>query len=129
MPRRSVSLRQAKRMYDELRLKFFMDAETPLHIPPVASELFWGWLPDNSDAIAETQFEDGEPTQIRLNEKMCRWRSIARETLLHELTHIRLGCRYSCGGYSHAWTGSRINSSMAWHRETVRLANIGALRL
>ena len=116
-------------MYDDLRANFFMDAEPPLFIPPVAADLQWGWLPDNSDAVAETLFEDGEPALIRLNEKLCRWRSITRETLLHELTHIRLGPRYSCGGYSHAWTGSRVTSSMRWHRETVRLATAGALRL
>lgn len=127
--RRIISLRQAARIYDQLRKRYFMDAEPPLHVPPPASKLTWSWLPDNTDAIAETNFdEEGEPEGMRLNAKFMRY-TIARETILHELVHIRLGPKLSCGGHSHAWSGARVSRSMAWHRETVRLAQAGAIRL
>jgi hypothetical protein len=127
--RRIITLKQAARIYDRLRLRYFMDAEPPLHVPPPAAELVWSCLPDNTDAIAQTDFdEEGDPEGLRLNAKFMRY-TIARETLLHELTHMRLGPVPSCGGSSHAWSGARVSRSMAWHHETVRLAQAGAIRL
>ncbi len=126
---RIVSLRECARLYDRLRSRYFLCAEPPLHIPPLAAELTFSWLPDNSDALGLTSFdEDGEPFEMRFNSKFFRY-CIAYETVLHELTHIRLGPIPSCGAFSHAWRGGRVARSMAWHRETVRLANAGAIRL
>lgn len=128
-PTRILSLRECARIYDRLRSRYFLCATPPLHIPPPASEIQFSWLPDNSDALAQTSFdEDEEPFEMRFNSKFFRY-CIAYETILHELTHIRLGPRPSCGAFSHAWRGGRVARSMAWHRETVRLANAGAIRL
>lgn len=126
---RVISLRELARIYDRLRARYFLDAAAPLHIPPLASELHFSWLPDNSDSVALTTFdEDGDPFEIRFNSKWMRY-FVAYEAVLHELTHIRLGSVPSCGGFSHAWGGGRVSPSMAWHRETVRLAQAGAIRL
>jgi hypothetical protein len=124
-----LSLRQIARLYDQLRKRYFMDAEPPLHVPPVAADMKFTWLPDNSDAIAQTDFdEDGDAYEMRFNAKFMKY-TIARESVLHEITHIRLGHGPSCGGHSHAWGGARVASSMAWHKETLRLAQAGAIRL
>jgi hypothetical protein len=135
MPHRKIiSLKTAARIYDQLRKRYFLDSDalrpgTTLHIPPPANELIFSWLADNSDAIGQTDFdEDGDPEALRLNSKFMIY-TIARETILHELTHIRLGPKPSCGGHSHAWGGARVSESMAWHKETVRLAQTGAIRL
>lgn len=129
MSRPAITLKQAAGIYKRLRKRYFLHAEPPLHVPPPVNEIRFTWLPDNSDAIGETYFdEDGDPFEIRLNHKLCRY-TIARETILHELVHMRLGAHRSCGGHSHAWNGARIAMSMAWHKETVRLAEAGAIHL
>jgi hypothetical protein len=126
---RIVTLKECGRLYDRLRSRYFLCAEAPLHIPPPSSEITFSWLPDNSDALALTTFdEDGDAFEMRFNAKFFRY-CIAYETILHELTHIRLGAIPSCGAFSHAWRGGRVARSMAWHRETVRLAQAGAIRL
>jgi len=126
---RIVTLKQLARIYTHLRARYFLDAVAPLHVPPPANEITFSWLPDNSDSIGLTTFdEDGDAFEMRFNSKFMRY-TIARETVLHELTHIRLGPVPSCGGFSHAWSGARVATSMAWHRETVRLAQAGAIRL
>jgi len=126
---RVVTLKQLARLYTQLRARYFMDAALPLHIPPPSTEIKFSWLPENTDAIAMTTFdEDDDPFEMRFNSKLMKY-CIARESMLHELTHIRLGVRASCGGHSHAWSGARIARSMAWHRETLRLAQAGAIRL
>ncbi len=126
---RIISLRECARIYDRLRARYFLDAVAPLNIPPLAKDLPMSWLPDNSDALALTGFdEDGHPFEMRFNGKFFRY-CIAYETILHELVHIRLGPIPSCGAFSHAWRGGRVARSMPWHRETVRLANAGAIRL
>lgn len=126
-----LPLSRVRAGYDRLRTRYFIDAERPLRIPPTAAGLRWSWLPANSDAIAETIFdEDGDPEELRLNPKYAdRW-TLVRPTLLHELTHMRLGQVPSCGAFSHPAKGvPRIARSSAWHRETLRLAALGALQL
>lgn len=126
MASRIITLAEVRRTYDRLRARYFLDAVPPLRVPPHSSALAFGWLPDNSDAIGETEFdEDGDPHVVRLSPKYSRY-TIARETLLHELVHMRLGPGPSCGAYSHRWKGSRVARSMAWYRETLRLAQLGA---
>lgn len=123
------SLRQLARIYKQLRAKYFMDAAPPLHIPPPVSAMKFSWLPEKTGSIAETLFdEDGDAFEMRFNAKLMKY-TIARETMLHELAHIRLGLKFSCGGHSHAWSGARVARSMAWHKETLRLAQAGAIRL
>lgn len=119
--------------YDRLRLRYFTDAPPPLHVPPPARELRWAWLPDNSDAMAETLFdEDNDPFELRIRHRWAdRW-TVLKPTLLHELTHIRLGPQYSCGGWrrvGHKWSGPRISRSSRWHAETLRLVAAGAFQL
>ena len=129
MPRVSLSLRQCQQLYDRLRKRYFLDGGETLHVPPLAAELRWAWLPENSDSLAQTEFDvDGDPYEVRLSHKdACP--SIIRICLLHELTHIRLGLSYSCGGVSHRWKGMRIAKSSQWRAETLRLATLGALQL
>lgn len=127
---RALTLKRLRAIYTHLRKRYFLDAHPPFHIPPPVSEILFSWLPENTDAIALTSFdEDGDPFEMRFNPKMMQSYAIARETVLHELAHIRLGWKPSCGGYSHAWGGGRVASSMKWHKETVRLAAAGAIRL
>lgn len=135
MPR-PLSLRQIQAGFNRLRRRYFLDAGPPLHIPPLASEFRWGWLPANSDAVAETLFdEDGDAEELRLAPQYAdRW-SILRTTLLHELTHMRLGVnlpRYpgpSCGAWHPGAKLPKIAASSVWRRETLRLASLGALQL
>lgn len=129
MARTTLSLRECQALYDRLRKRYFLDAPEPLRVPPFAAELRWAWLPDNSDALAETMFdEDRDPFEVRLNHKFSRY-TIVRLSLLHELTHMRIGFDYSCGGISHRWEGLRIPRSSQWRVETIRLATLGALQL
>jgi hypothetical protein len=39
-----MTQRQVCALYDRLRLRYFMDAEAPLQVPPAAAELRWYWL-------------------------------------------------------------------------------------
>jgi hypothetical protein len=127
-------MKEIARIYTQLRAKYFLDSEplrpgSALHIPPPAADIYFTWLPENTDALAMTTWdEDGDAFEMRFNSKFAR-RAIVRESVLHELTHIRLGTKHSCGGFSHAWGGARVSQSMQWHRETVRLAQAGAIRL
>jgi len=127
-----LTLKQIARLYYQLRRRYFLDAEalrpgTALHVPPPANEVTFGWLPENSNARAQTDFdEDGTPHLIRFDSKHTE-RTVIRELLLHELTHVRLGPDPACGGYNHA--GRNHPGSRAWRRETVRLAVSGAIRL
>ena len=124
MARTALSLKQCQQLYDRLRVRYFLDAHEPLHIPPPATELRWVWLPDNSDALAETMFdEDGDPFEVRLSARV-RWYSILKPTLLHEMAHMRIGTKLECGGRLH-----RVAKTSQWHAETLRLAGLGALQL
>lgn len=129
-----LSLADLRKGYDRLRQRYFMDAPPPLHVPPAAKELQWGWLPENTDAVGETFFdEDGDPFLLRLKRRYNdRW-TLARPTLLHELTHMRLGPAYSCGAwreFNHRWQYAPvIPKTSKWHEETLRLVQLGALQL
>jgi len=127
---RGYTLRDAKQIYDRLRKRYFLDATPPLHLPPAADELRWLWLPANSGNLGETTFdEDGDPEAVALDPMLRESRKLLKLILLHEMTHMRLGSKYSCGGFSHRWSGARIPRSSQWFGETVRLAEAGALQL
>jgi hypothetical protein len=123
------NITQAKRLYTRLRKKYFLDAIPPLNVPPLAKELVWRTDPTPS-AMAETNFNDAElPYEIRLSEWLMRSYTITRAVLLHELTHMRLGSKYSCGAWSENWKGARVGRNTAWHKETLRLTALGAMHL
>jgi hypothetical protein len=124
------NLTQAKRLYMNLRKKYFLDAVAPFHVPPKAEDLEWDILPPNSDAMAVTDFTDnGTPYRLRLSEWLMRSYTVTRQVLLHEMTHMRLGVRYVCGAWSDNWKGARVARGSAWHKEAERLAALGALHL
>lgn len=132
---RSLSLREVRELYDSLRRRYFLDAEalapgTTLHVPPKAEELRWGWLPSNSGALGMTDWdqEDGDPEMIRLAH-YDRSRSVIRATLLHELTHIRLGYASNCGSVVGRHGLRTLPATSAWRREALRLVQLGALQL
>ncbi len=133
--RRSLSLRQVQVLYDSLRRRFFMDADalapgSRLHVPPPASELRWGWLPATSGALGQTDWDqvDGDPETVRLAH-YDRSRSVIRATLLHELTHMRLGYASNCGSAVGRHGMRTPPAGSPWRREAVRLATVGALQL
>lgn len=130
-----MTIRECQVLYDQLRKRYFLDADGALHIPPPASELRWGWLSSvgpESDALAITKWdEDGEPDELYLSAKDAR-RTIIRTSLLHELTHMRLGPDVSCGRWHQSPTGGGktvVPYGSAWQKEAVRLASLGALHL
>jgi len=124
------SLYEVRRTYDALRLRYFhVDPRPyPVHDLPLAKELRWYWLPANSDALGMTTFdEEGDPEDVGLHTMLRPSPRLLRQTLLHEMTHMRLGPGSSCGGWSHAWAGPRIPRASAWYQETVRLVELRAL--
>jgi len=126
----ALSMSEMRRGYDRLRKRYFLDAPPPLNVPPLAKDLIFEWLPENSDALAQTNFdEEYIPRRIRFRRRHNDVWTLARISLLHEMTHMRLGPLPSCGAFSHAWAGARIKRSSLWHMETVRLAKAGAFQL
>lgn len=127
--RRNLSLGEVRAMYDSLRRRFFLDAAPPLRVPPPSAELRWGWLPESSGALGETQFdEDGDPEMIRVA-FYDRSRTILRGTLLHEMTHMRLGAEYACGSGTRRHGMRTLPASSMWRQEALRLVQLGALQL
>lgn len=115
------SWKETHRLYDQLRLKYYMDAEPPLQVPPKASELRWVWLPEGSQDFATTDLdEEQEPHTIGLNVELLRSSKLMTYILLHELSHMR-DPNITCEG--------RGKARRPWLEETVRLAQLGALRL
>lgn len=95
-----------------------MDAPPPLGVPPKAKDLRWVWLPRASPHLAATIFEDDEPETVFVNPLLLESKRMLVMILLHELTHMRLGHRYSC-----KW------GAKTWREETLRLASLGAIPL
>ena len=112
------------KFYDRLRLKYFMDAEPPMHTPPPATELQFVWTKPEAPVLGATTFdEENDPYLIELNPTFAVY-AIVRETLLHEMTHMRLYPQSfaSCGAKG-------IAPSRLWIEEAVRLARLGAVIL
>ncbi len=113
------------RLYDQLRLKYFMCAEDPLIVPPPASQLRWYWLAPSSLSHAETAFDaDHEVYELGLNVDLRRSRSQLVGALLHELTHIRIYLKAPGQVCGHR-PGSPARN-VTWRNETIRLAVLGA---
>jgi len=106
-------------LYDRLRLRYFMDAEPPLRVPPPSSAIRWLWVSERGPNHAVTHFDPEEdPHTVELALDLRRsWRHL-RLTLLHELTHMR-DPRAGCGS-----RGGRPGAR--WLREQARLAALGA---
>jgi hypothetical protein len=110
--------------------KYFLDPPEGYFVPPVANDLRWYWLPANSSAFALTTFdEDDHPCDIGFDLSTRHSYDIIRWLVLHEMTHMRIGYKWSCGQVSHRWRGTRVPKDTIWYQETVRLANAGALVL
>ena len=119
-----ITWRQVRRYYDDLRLRYYQDAEDPLRLPPPAAELTWRWAPDKGN-LAETVFEPSTPAGrpavdahvvgVNLNVVVARsGQRVLKLCLLHELSHMRNPAA-NCG------RGSRW-----WREECSRLAAAGA---
>lgn len=124
------SLYEVRRMYERLRRRHFAPGVEGVRDLPPAGEIRWFWLPNNSDALGITHWdEDGDVQDVGFYPGLRSSHHLTKHILLHEMTHMRLGPKPSCGGFSHAWTGPRIARSSAWHAETLRLVQEGALQL
>jgi hypothetical protein len=111
--------KKVRQLYDRLRLRYFMEAEPPLRVPPLAADLRWYWLPEVSPAHAYSHFdEDGDPCELGLDPALRRSDRFLTSTLLHELIHLRVGPAAECGKIGRP--------SPTWRREQVRLAALGA---
>ena len=111
---------QARACYDRLRKRYFMDGQGIT--PPLGKELRWVWLPVGSPFRGAVLFDqEGHPHTLELNMGLLEWPGLLRTTLLHELTHIRLGPTYACPSETR---NSRVPA--AWKKEAIRLAALGA---
>lgn len=103
-----------RKEYDRLRKKYFVGFE---QVPP-SKELRWKWMARDHHELGHTWFDDGgDPFEIGIN-LLCL--SIARVlgfTLLHEMTHMKLGTGPECSPHSQPWCG-----------EVDRLSALGAFR-
>jgi hypothetical protein len=98
-----------------------MDAEPPARVPPPAADLTWYWLPPGSNLIGCMEYdEDDDALAVGLSALIHPFRTLIRETLLHELTHAR---RPDIGGRHGSGCG---RNSRRWREETLRLASLGA---
>jgi hypothetical protein len=107
--------RQIHATFDRFRLRYYLDAEAPLMVPPRASELRWAWCRDVR-VWGKTHFdvEDGEPHLVELAPQIRNSPSLAGWTLLHELSHMR-NPMAQCS-HRDRW----------WREEVKRLATLGA---
>lgn len=110
------------RVYNRLRTRYFLDAEPPLKVPPLAKELRWLWGPDNFGAVATTDLdEDWDPHTVTLHPALKRLPLIVlKATLIHELIHMRVPYLAHCNP-----TGTR--PSKGWRMEAMRLTSLGAV--
>jgi hypothetical protein len=116
MPKSEWSTKKVQETYDSLRKRYFLNGP---NIP--ANKLRWSWLSEASTLLAATCFDaDDDPESMELNLVLRKLPTLMRVTLLHELTHIRLGPDVPCPSL----TKKRVPD--AWKRETVRLASLGA---
>jgi hypothetical protein len=108
-----------------LRARYFLHAEEPLRVPPVASDLIWYWLPSGSPWHACTEFdEEHDAFSVGLNVDLRRSWGFLVTSLLHELTHMRV---YSVAPGQVCGHGrGRPIRSRIWRAETARLACLGA---
>jgi len=119
-----------KRLYNRLRRLYFMDPGEDFHVPPLAEELKWYWCPPQAGALGMSLFdEDGDPTDIGFDPSTRSSYHILRYVMLHEMTHMRIGPKWSCGALSHRWYGARVARNTLWYAETKRLVDLGALTL
>lgn len=101
-------------MYDKLRMRYYLDAETPLRVPPPANDpaLRWAWM-KQSQLWAATHFDaEGDPHLVEV--PYGQGSRLTCLIVLHELSHMRnpeAECRRS-----NRW----------WRAEGQRLEGLGA---
>lgn len=84
------TFRSVRAEYDRLRLRYYIDAEPPLRVPPPAADpaLRWTWTRDIRRIWAATHLDDdGDPHLIEV--PYGYGPRVTTLMLLHELSHIR----------------------------------------
>jgi hypothetical protein len=110
--------------WNRLRARFFLDAEEPARVPPVAEDLTFYGMPPGSPLLGCTEYdEDDDAIAVGVSHDVHSSRTHARALVIHELTHAR---RPDLGGKHGSGCGSPSNPSRGWREETRRLALLGA---
>jgi hypothetical protein len=110
--------------WNRLRARFFLDAEEPARVPPVAEDLTFYGMPPGSPLLGCIEYdEDDDVCAVGISPDIYPSRTLARDLLLHEMTHAR---RPDLGGRHGSGCGSAASHSAGWRKEMVRLALLGA---
>ena len=111
--------RRVRQTWDTYRKRYFLDGE---RVPPLSHEVRWIWLPTGSPDLGETTWDDdNQVCDEALNSGLLLWPDLLKITLLHELTHCRLGPGVQCPSM-----GKRKRMTAVWRKEQERLAALGA---
>jgi hypothetical protein len=104
--------------YDNLRRRYYEDAEPPLHVPPPSSELRWAWNRDPRVWSATHLDEDDDPHLIEVPFGLGN--RVTSFLLLHELSHMR-NPKADCGRRRKWWRseGRRLEAAGAFSREGI----------
>lgn len=73
--------------YDRLRVRYYMDADEPMLVPPPSLELRWTWCRDPKLWAATHFDEDNDPHLVEAPFGLGK--KLTRCVLLHELSHMR----------------------------------------
>src|SRR3990172_11057690 len=114
-----VPMSWVKRKYDRLRERYFLSPEGI--IPPTSAELTWSWTVERGTLGMTLWDEDDDAYAVELDPRLRGMRRVLISTLMHELSHIRLGPDVICP----PWAGHQ--GSAAWRAEVARLATAGAM--
>lgn len=121
MARPRASLAWIAACWDRMRRRYFLDAEDPLKVPPLAKEITIYWLPPESPYLGLTEFDEDEDAEsLGVSPLVYYSQTHARALILHELTHAR---DHRIGGKSDSGC---MGKGKAWRKETLRLAALGA---
>jgi hypothetical protein len=101
--------------YERLRERYYLLADGEWRVPPKSTEFRWAWTRDLT-VWGQTHFdEEGDPHLLELSPRVRGYGGLTRGTLLHELSHMRLGPTVNCN-----------HRDKKWRAEVVRLAVAGA---
>jgi hypothetical protein len=107
------------------RKRYFMDGHET--VPPLSKDVRWSWLPHTSPDLAETVWDtDLHVYDVAINEALRHWPDMMKITLLHELTHCRLGPGVKCQSACKRRKDGSGRANPIWSREAARLAALGA---
>jgi hypothetical protein len=110
---------KVQRTYDMFRRRYFLDGE---RCPPLAKDIEWAWHPELSGDLGVTTWDhDEDPESVTLNHALRHWPDMLKVTILHEMTHMRLGVDSRCPSMA-----KNKSAQPTWTREMTRLASLGA---